>query len=64
MAKIRRGGFIFLTGISDHRPEHVHVFRDRRPVVKWDLENGLVMEGKMSGRIMKLIVKLQKEGKL
>ncbi len=38
MAKVRRGGYIFLTWIGDHTPRHVHVYRDGKLIVKWDLE--------------------------
>ena len=46
MAKLRRGGFIFLTWKGDHGPRHVHVYRGGRLVLKWDLENEKAMEGK------------------
>jgi hypothetical protein len=39
MSKIRRGGFVFVTWKGDHPPRHLHVYRDRRFVVKWDLDN-------------------------
>ena len=64
MAKIRRGGYIFLTWIGDHTPRHVHVYRNRKLVVKWDLENSMEMEGAITRRILKLIEKLQSEGLL
>lgn len=64
MAKIRRGGYIFLTWIGDHGVRHVHVYGKKGLVVKWDLDNGLVMEGKASTRVRKLITDLQKEGLL
>ena len=41
MARIRRGGYIFITWIGDHSPRHVHVYRDGKLVVKWDLDNGI-----------------------
>lgn len=39
MGKIRRGGYIFVTWVGDHSPRHVHVYRDGKLVVKWDLMN-------------------------
>jgi len=39
VAKIRRGNFVLLSWVGDHAPRHVHVYRDGRQVVKWDLEN-------------------------
>jgi len=64
MSKIRRGNFIFLSWKGDHSPYHVHVYKNRRLVVKWDLENGLTMKGSASRRIQQLIGELQEEGKL
>ncbi len=64
MSKIRRGNHIFLGWIGDHSPRHVHVYRDRRLVVKWDLENGVAMEGAPTRRILKRIRELQDEGLL
>lgn len=37
MGKIRRGGYVFVTWKGDHAPRHVHVYRDGKLVVKWDL---------------------------
>ena len=47
-----------------HSPRHVHVYRDRSLVVKWDLDNGVAMVGKASARILKLIAELVAEGLL
>ena len=58
MARIKRGGFIFISWIGDHTPRHVHVYRDRVLVVKWDLENGVAMVGTASARILRLIAQL------
>ena len=64
MARIRRGGFIFVSWKGDHTPRHVHVYRDRLLVVKWDLENAMAMVGKASARILQLIAALEAEGLL
>ena len=64
MAKIRRGGYVFVTWVGDHSPRHVHVYRDRVLVVKWDLENGVAMVGRASARILRLIAQLEAEGLL
>jgi hypothetical protein len=37
--KIRRGNHVFLGWVGDHSPRHVHVYRDGKLVVKWDLDN-------------------------
>ena len=64
MARIRRGGYIFITWTGDHSPRHVHVYRDSALVVKWDLENKIEMRGKASRWILRLIEELEAEGLL
>jgi hypothetical protein len=64
MARIRRGGYIFITWTGDHSPRHVHVYRDGNLVVKWDLENHKSMRGSATRRILDLIAELEAEGLL
>ena len=64
MPKIRRGGYVFLSWKGDHDPRHVHVYRDGRFVVKWDLDRGMVMKGSESRRVRALIAVLRAEGLL
>lgn len=64
MARIRRGGCIFITWVGDHSPRHVHVYRDGKLVVKWDLDNKKPMVGEASRRILDLIEELEAEGLL
>jgi hypothetical protein len=62
MGKVRRGGYIFFAWKGDHTPKHVHVYRNGKLVVKWDLENGKVMQGVASQKVLELIRQLQAEG--
>ena len=64
MGKIRRGGYVFLTWKGDHGPRHVHVYRDGRLVVKWDLESSTAMKGAAPRRVRQLIAELEAEGLL
>ena len=64
MAKIRRGGCVFLTWKGDHPPRHVHVYCQGRLVVKWDLDNQKPMKGKASRKVLRLIRELESEGLL
>jgi hypothetical protein len=57
MPKIRRGGYVFLAWVGDHGPRHVHVYRDGRLIVKWDLENWRPMKGAAP-------LELRREGRL
>lgn len=62
MGKHRRGGYVFVTWVGDHSPYHVHVYKDGRLVLKWDLENNQAMKGQASSQILKLIDGLREEG--
>jgi hypothetical protein len=64
VGKHRRGGYVFITWIGDHPPRHVHVYRDGRLVVKWDLDNRVPMEGAATSRVLQLIAELEAEGVL
>jgi len=64
MGKVRRGGFIFVTWIGDYPPRHVHVYRDGKLIVKWDLENRQPMKGEATARLIELIDQLEAEGQL
>jgi hypothetical protein len=64
MGKVRRGNHVFLTWKGDHSPRHVHVYKDSKLVVKWDLENWLAMKGKASRRLLERLEELEKEGRL
>jgi len=50
--------------MSDHPPRHVHVYRDGRLVVKWDLDNQKPMKGVASKRVLELIRQLEAEGRI
>jgi len=64
MAKVRRGGYVFLAWTGDHSPRHVHVYRDGVLILKWDLENQKPMAGRPSRRVLNLIRDLEAEGRL
>lgn len=64
MPKIRRGNYVFLAWVGDHSPRHVHVYRDRRLIVKWDLEHWQPMKGKATVKILKYISEMVEEGVL
>jgi molybdopterin-guanine dinucleotide biosynthesis protein A len=64
MAKVRRGGYIFVRWIGDHSPRHVHVYKDGKVVVKWDLEHWQAMHGAASARLRRILKELVEEGEL
>ena len=64
MGKIRCGGYIFISWKGDHSPRHVHVYRDGKLAIKWDLENRKTMKGKFDRNVLQLIEALESEGRL
>lgn len=64
MSRYRRGGYVFIIWTGDHSPRHVHVYRDGRLVVKWDLDNKKPMKGAATARVLALIAELEAEGLL
>ncbi len=62
MGKIRRGGYVFITWKGDHSPRHVHVYRDGKFVVRWDLDHRKPMTGSASRKLIDLIAELESEG--
>lgn len=64
MVRIRRGNYVFVVWKGDHPPRHVHVFRDRRLVLRWDLERWKPLWGRPTFQIMRLLIELRREGRL
>ena len=64
MTRVRRGRYVFITWVGDHSPRHVHVLRDGRLVLKWDLEGRRAMVGSAGAKVMAIIRQLEEEGLL
>jgi len=64
VAKVRRGGYVFLSWAGDHSPRHVHVYRDGAFVVKWDLENWQPMKGQANAKVKRILEELVRKGML
>jgi hypothetical protein len=64
MTRIRRGGYVFMTWVGDHPPKHIHVYRDGKLVLTWDIQGSEVLAGEWSPRIVSLIRELQSKGRL
>ena len=62
MPLIRRGGYVFILWKGDHGPRHVHVWRDRKLVLKWDLDHNGPLKGHPIRRVLRLIGQLRAEG--
>ncbi len=63
MGKVKRGNYIFISWFGDHG-HHVHVYKDNRLVVKWDVDNWIPIKGQATKRIEDLLKELLAEGAL
>lgn len=50
-----------MTWKGDHSPRHVHVYRDGKLVVKWNLDDRVPMKGRPTDRVLQLIDELEAE---
>lgn len=62
MSRWKRHGVIVVLYSTDHDPKHVHVFEDRKRLLKFDVEFWTVMEGKMTPGTRKALEALRREG--
>ena len=62
MGRWKRYGVIVVLYSTDHDPRHVHVFEDRKRLLKFDVENWRVMEGKLTAKARKALEALRREG--
>ena len=57
-----RGVVLVVLYMFDHPPRHVHVFQDGKRLLKFDIENWKVLEGKLTVAARKALESLKKEG--
>jgi hypothetical protein len=62
MGRWKRLGVIVVLFSTDHDPRHVHVFEDGKRLLKFNIENWTVMEGKMTPKARKALEALRREG--
>ena len=55
---------MFVMWKGDHTPRHVHVYREGKFVVKWDIEKQKPMKGVASRELIELIKELESEGRI
>ena len=58
MGRKKRGGYIFETYSSDHRPYHVHIYRGDEFIGRFDIENQIPMDEDLSGQVLKYLEEL------
>jgi len=66
MGKVRRGGYIFLWWIGDHKPRHIHVHtKDNELITRINLDTMEAMDiPKVERKILDIIRDLKSEGRL
>ncbi len=47
MPRRKVGGYIFVEYLNDHPPRHVHIFRGRRELGRFDIENQVPMDPRL-----------------
>jgi hypothetical protein len=52
LGKVRRGNYVLLYWKGDHGPRHVHVYKDGKLVLKWNLDDNQPMKGKPTARVL------------
>ena len=62
MGRWKRYGVIVVLFSTDHDPKPVHVFEDGKRLLKFNLENWTVMEGKLTSKARKALETLRHEG--
>lgn len=62
MGRWKRCGVIVVKYATDHDPRHVHVFEDRKRLLKFDLDAWSVMEGKLTSKARRALEALRDEG--
>jgi Domain of unknown function (DUF4160) len=62
MGRWKRYGVIVVLYSTDHDQKHVHVFEDRKRLLKSNVDDWTVMEGKMTPKARKAVEALRREG--
>lgn len=64
MGRIRKAGYVFERWVGDHKPSHVHVYKDARFIAVVNLEDLTAIKGKINRRLKLVMIQLIKEGLL
>ncbi len=62
MGRVKRGGYLIEWWMGDHLPKHVHVYKDGEFVAKISIPGFIVLRGKMTNRLKKILDDLLKKG--
>jgi len=58
VSRKKRGGYLFVTFKGDHPPRHVHIFKGKWLIARWDLANQQVLSGAISSRLREYLREL------
>jgi len=61
MGRIKRGGYLIEWSIGDQYPKHIHIYKDGKQVAKVQVPGLLVLSGKLSARLRKILTELVRE---
>lgn len=64
MGRWKRRGLIIVQFKYDHYPPHVHIFKNKKLVLKFDIKNWKVMDGRVFKKALLALEDLIKEGVL
>lgn len=64
MGRVKRGGYIIEWWMGDHKPKHVHIYKNNKQVAKLVIPGMRLLSGQMNKRLKKIIEQLLKEGKI
>ena len=64
MGREKRGGYIVEWWMGDHKPKHVHIYKDGDMVAKVAVPEMSVLSGRVNSRIRKILQELIKEGRI
>ena len=64
MGRVKRGGYLIEWWMGDHTPKHVHIYKEGELVVKVQVPEMIILSGKVSKKLKKILGKLLQEGKL
>ncbi len=62
MSRWKRCGVIVVMYAYDHDPKHVHVFEDGKRLLKFNVDDWVVMEGKLTVKAQRALETLRLEG--
>ncbi len=64
MSRWKRKGLLVYFNKYDHEPKHVHVYKNRKEILKFDIESWKKIKGRLSRKARKVLEQLRAEGRI